>query len=69
MTQTFQTNITVMKDADGTKEIFTVHTENGKKVLTMDVREKLVDLIIEECVDYKYCPNCGAKMDGGAENG
>ena len=40
-----------------------------KKVLTMDVREKLVDLIIEECVDYKYCPNCGAKMDGGAENG
>lgn len=19
--------------------------------------------------DWKYCPNCGAKMDGGAENG
>ena len=34
MTQIFQTNITVMKDADGTKEIFTVPTENGKKVLT-----------------------------------
>ena len=36
MTQTFQTNITVMQDADGIMEIFTVHTENGKKVLTMD---------------------------------
>ena len=35
MTQTFQTNITVMQDADGTMGIFTVHTENGKKVLTM----------------------------------
>ena len=35
MTQTFQTNITVMQDADGIMEIFTVHTENGKKVLTM----------------------------------
>ena len=32
MTQTFQTNITAMRDADGTMEIFTVHTENGKKV-------------------------------------
>ena len=35
MTQTFQTNITVMRDADGTMEIFTAPTENGKKVLTM----------------------------------
>ena len=31
MTQTFQTNITVMQDADGTMEIFTAPTENGKK--------------------------------------
>ena len=21
------------------------------------------------CNDFKYCPNCGAKMDGGADNG
>lgn len=35
MTQTFLTNITVTWDADGTKGIFTVPTENGKKVLTM----------------------------------
>ena len=34
MTQTFQTNITVTQDADGTMEIFTAPTENGKKVLT-----------------------------------
>ena len=31
MTQTFLTNITVMQDADGTKEIFTVPTENERK--------------------------------------
>lgn len=35
MTQTFLTNITVTWDADGTKGIFTVPTESGKKVLTM----------------------------------
>lgn len=35
MTQTFLTNITVMQDADGIKGIFTVPTENGKKVLAM----------------------------------
>ena len=35
MTQTFQTNITVTQDADGTMGISTVPTENGKKVLTM----------------------------------
>lgn len=23
----------------------------------------------EEKPEWKYCPNCGAKMDGGAENG
>ena len=34
MTQIFQTNITVMKDADGTRETFTVPTGNGKKALT-----------------------------------
>ena len=22
-----------------------------------------------ECLETKYCPNCGARMDGGAENG
>lgn len=22
-----------------------------------------------ECEDLNYCPNCGAKMDGGADNG
>lgn len=47
MTQIFQTNITVMQDADGTKEIFTVPTENGKKVLTMAEyieREDLLEL-------------------------
>ena len=31
MTQIFQTNITVMKDADGTRETFTVPTENERK--------------------------------------
>lgn len=35
MTQTFQTNITAMRDADGTMETFTAPTENGKEVLTM----------------------------------
>ena len=34
MNQTFQTNITVTLDADGTKGIFTVPTENGKKALS-----------------------------------
>ena len=24
---------------------------------------------IEEMVSYPYCPNCGAKMDGGNEDG
>ena len=50
MTQTFQTNITVMQDADGIMEIFTVHTENGKKVLTMDEyieREAAIDAVTE----------------------
>lgn len=28
-------------------------------------RCSVCDWSIEECVDYKYCPNCGAKMDGG----
>ena len=129
MTQTFQTNITVMQDADGIMEIFTVHTENGKKVLTMDEyieREATIELLrslgsrdyrrekgtIQEAIkmvsfpeytpsadvapvrhgrwkcnkpcpvcggdrfegldadiwaDWEppYCPNCGAKMDGG----
>ena len=35
MTQPFQTNITVTRDADGAMGIFTVPTEKGKKVLTM----------------------------------
>lgn len=35
MTQTFQTNITVTLDADGTMVVFTVPTESGKEVLTM----------------------------------
>ena len=35
MTQIFQTNIIVTLDADGTMVVFTVPTENGKKVLTM----------------------------------
>ena len=126
MTQIFQTNITVMQDADGTKEIFTVHTENGKKVLTMAeyieredllelyrmddpvlnenghvplpvIRQNIMDipaadvspvrhgrweinsdrpdsLICSVCKcgfdmwkhdPHNYCPNCGAKMDGG----
>ena len=30
MTQTFQTNITVARDADGTMGIFTAHTENER---------------------------------------
>ena len=50
MTQTFQTNITVMQDADGIMEIFTVHTENGKKVLTMAEyieREAAIDAVTE----------------------
>lgn len=24
---------------------------------------------IEKIVTYDYCPNCGARMDGGADNG
>ena len=123
MTQIFQTNITVMQDADGTKEIFTVHTENGKKVLTMaeyiknpisgklrgvtyedgkiiDVHIRDTDDVVKVFVPVRhgrwiggdpycpickkdkfrgldadiwadwqppYCPNCGAKMDGGAD--
>ena len=126
MTQIFQTNITVMKDADGTKEIFTVHTENGKKVLTMAeyieredllelyrmddpvlnknghvplpvIRQNIMDIPAADVATVRhgrwndslaritpycsvcghshrclirtpnYCPNCGAKMDGGAE--
>lgn len=27
-------------------------------------RCSVCDWSIEECVDYKYCPNCGARMDG-----
>ena len=134
MTQIFQTNITVMQDADGAKEIFTVPTENGKKVLTMAeyierkdllelyrmddpvlnknghvplpvIRQNIMDIpaadvaqvrhgrwILErepngkpycfhcsvcdsDChcigivVASDYCPNCGAKMDGGATCG
>lgn len=26
-------------------------------------RCSVCDWSIEECIDYKYCPNCGAKMD------
>ena len=58
MTQTFQTNITVMQDADGTMGIFTVHTENGKKVLTMGEyisREETIKRI-KEC----YCTGCNS---------
>ena len=129
MTQIFQTNITVMQDADGTKEIFTVPTENGKKVLTMAeyieredllelyrmddpvlnknghvplpvIRQNIMDTpaadvapvrhgrwvekekytfgimydcslcenrILDNGHSWNYCPNCGAKMDGGAD--
>ena len=48
MTQIFQTNITVMQDADGTRETFTVPTENGKKVLTIAEyieREATIELL------------------------
>ena len=41
MTQIFQTNITVMRDADGTMETFTAPTENGKKVLS-DVERSIL---------------------------
>ena len=37
-------------------------TENGKKVLTMGL-----DIIIKELKEFR-CPDCGAKMDGGAED-
>ena len=142
MTQIFQTNITVMQDADGTRETFTVPTENGKKVMTMteyienplsgklrgvtyedgkiiDVHIRDTDDVVKvfvpvrhgrwldrpknqglkdgeigtvgmvdgepwsscycsECGEWlvasdeypvkgNYCPNCGAKMDGGAD--
>ena len=30
-------------------------------------RCSVCDWSIEECIDYKYCPNCGARMDGGAD--
>lgn len=26
-------------------------------------RCSVCDWSIEECIDYKYCPNCGARMD------
>ena len=30
-------------------------------------RCSVCDWIIEECIDYKFCPNCGSRMDGGAD--
>lgn len=32
-------------------------------------RCSVCDWSIEECIDYKYCPNCGADMRGGDEDG
>ena len=28
-------------------------------------RCSVCDWSIEECIDYKFCPNCGCRMDGG----
>ena len=30
-------------------------------------RCSVCDWSIEECIDYKFCPNCGSRMDGGAD--
>lgn len=30
-------------------------------------RCSVCDWSIEECIDYKFCPNCGCRMDGGAD--
>lgn len=32
-------------------------------------RCSVCDWSIEECIDYKYCPNCGADMREGDEDG
>ena len=65
MTQIFQTNITAMQDADGTKEIFTVHTENGKKVMTM--AEYIERETFLKDIEERYCLPC--KEAGKDNNG
>ena len=47
----------------------------GKMQCSVCKKEALIEKAIDDVgvitnyVDSNYCPNCGAKMDGGADNG
>ena len=66
MIQPFLTNITVTWDADGTKGDFTVPTENGNEVLTVNDyinRKRARWVLLDECYNEGvYCSACHKKV-------
>lgn len=58
-----------IRDTDDVVKVF-VPVRHGRWKAYSDcgvTRCSVCDWSIEECIDYKFCPNCGSLMDGGED--
>lgn len=62
---------TVLEYAENLQAADVAPVVHGRKIEDGDIGCFWLCSLCGECLPYgaNYCPNCGAKMDGGADNG